>query len=86
MNIQEVDTCLAVPSKVVEIREDNTAVVETFGAKRLVSLELLRDEVAIGDWVLVHVGFAIQKLEEDYALESLKLFEQILEEEDEAYS
>ena len=86
MNIQEVDTCLAVPSKVVEIREDNTAVVETFGAKRLVSLELLQDEVAIGDWVLVHVGFAIQQLEDDYALVSLTLFVHILEEEDEAYS
>ncbi|MFN3870366.1 MAG: HypC/HybG/HupF family hydrogenase formation chaperone [Aquificaceae bacterium] len=76
--------CLAIPSKVVEIRKDNTALVETFGARRLVSLELLQEEVRVGDYVLVHVGFAIQKLDEDYALESLKLFEEMLELEDEA--
>lgn len=77
--------CLSVPSKVVELSEDNTAVVETFGTRRVVSLELLQEEVFVGDWVLVHVGFAIQKLDEDYALESLKLFEQLLEEEDALY-
>ncbi|MCS7306964.1 MAG: HypC/HybG/HupF family hydrogenase formation chaperone [Aquificaceae bacterium] len=37
----------------------------------------------MGDWVLVHVGFAIQKLDEDYALEILELFEELLEREDE---
>ncbi len=73
--------CLSVPSKVVEIRQDNTAVVEAFGAKRVVSLDLLEEEVFVGDWVLVHVGFALQKIDEDYALESLKLFEEILQEE-----
>ncbi|MEJ5338222.1 MAG: HypC/HybG/HupF family hydrogenase formation chaperone [Aquificaceae bacterium] len=76
--------CLSIPSKVVELKEDNTAVVETFGARRVVSLDLLQEGVSVGDWVLVHVGFAIQKLDEEYALESLKLFEQLLEEEDEA--
>lgn len=75
--------CLSVPSRVVEIKEDNTAVVEVFGARRLVSLDLLQEEIGVGDWVLVHVGFAIQKLDPDYALESLRLFEELLEEEDE---
>ena len=37
-------------------------------------------KIAVGDWVLVHVGFAIQKLDPDYALESLRLFEELLEE------
>ncbi|MFN3975578.1 MAG: HypC/HybG/HupF family hydrogenase formation chaperone [Aquificaceae bacterium] len=76
--------CLSIPSKVVEIRGDNTALVEVFGARRLVSLDLLQEEVQVGDWVLVHVGFAIQKLEEEYALDSLRLFEEMLELEDEA--
>ncbi|MFN3599534.1 MAG: HypC/HybG/HupF family hydrogenase formation chaperone [Aquificaceae bacterium] len=76
--------CLAIPSRVIEIREDNTALVEAFGARRLVSLDLLQEKVHVGDYVLVHVGFAIQKLNEDYALESLRLFEEILESEDEA--
>ncbi|MCS7278274.1 MAG: HypC/HybG/HupF family hydrogenase formation chaperone, partial [Aquificaceae bacterium] len=59
------------------------ALVETLGVKRVVSLELLQEDVFPGDWVLVHVGFAIQKLDEEYALESLRLFEEILEMEDE---
>ncbi len=75
--------CLSVPSRVIEIKENNTAVVEVFGARRLVSLDLLQEDVKVGDWVLVHVGFAIQKLDPDYALESLRLFEELLEEEDE---
>ncbi len=75
--------CLSVPSRVIEIKEDNTAVVEVFGARRLVSLDLLQEDIKVGDWVLVHVGFAIQKLDPDYALESLRLFEELLEEENE---
>jgi len=57
--------------------------VEVFGARRLISLDLLQEEIGVGDWVLVHVGFAIQKLDPDYALESLRLFEELLEEENE---
>ena len=72
--------CLAIPSKIVEIRENNTAVVDTLGVKRVISLELLGDEVKEGDYVLIHVGFAIQKLSEEEALESLELFKQMIEE------
>ena len=75
--------CLSVPSRVIEIMDDNTAVVEVFGARRLISLDLLQEEIGVGDWVLVHVGLAIQKLDPDYALESLRLFEELLEEENE---
>ena len=53
--------CLSVPSRVIEIKEDNTAVVECCGASRLISLDLLQEEIGVGDGVLVHVGFAIQK-------------------------
>ena len=79
--------CLAIPSKVVELLEGNQAIVDTMGTKRIVSLELLQDSVSVGDYVLVHVGFAISKLSEEEALESLKLFEEILalEEEGEDY-
>ncbi|MFN3598681.1 MAG: HypC/HybG/HupF family hydrogenase formation chaperone [Aquificaceae bacterium] len=76
--------CLSIPSKVLEIRENNTALVEAFGARKFVSLDLLQEEVRVGDYVLVHVGFAIQKLDEKYALDSLRLFEEMLELEDEA--
>lgn len=72
--------CLAIPSKIVEIRENNTAVVDTLGVKRVISLELLGEEVKEGDYVLIHVGFAIEKLNEEEALERLEIFRQIIEE------
>ncbi|MCI4458468.1 MAG: HypC/HybG/HupF family hydrogenase formation chaperone, partial [Thermocrinis sp.] len=50
--------------------------------KRLVSLELLGEPVKEGDWVLIHVGFAISKLNEEEALKTLELFEEILEMEE----
>jgi hydrogenase expression/formation protein HypC len=70
--------CLSIPSKVVEVRDDGTALVETMGVKRVVSLELMQEAVKENDWVLIHVGFAIQKLDEESALKSLELFEEIL--------
>ena len=58
--------CLAVPAQVVEIvdEENQIAKVEIGGVRRNVSVALL-DSVGAGDWVLVHVGFAIQKEEEE---------------------
>jgi hydrogenase expression/formation protein HypC len=70
--------CLSIPSKVVEVRDDGTALVDTMGVKRVVSLELMQEAVKENDWVLIHVGFAIQKLDEESALKSLELFEEIL--------
>lgn len=72
--------CLAVPSKVLSI--DNTvAVVDVYGARRLISLLLLEDEVKIGDYVLVHAGFAIQKVDETLAKETLDLLIKLTEAE-----
>ncbi|WP_461832239.1 HypC/HybG/HupF family hydrogenase formation chaperone [Aquifex sp.] len=72
--------CLAIPSKVVELYDDGTALVDTLGVRRKVSLELMPEPVEVGDYVLIHVGFAIQKLDEEEALKSLELFEEIIEE------
>jgi hydrogenase nickel incorporation protein HypA/HybF len=56
--------CLAIPSRVISI--DNLfATIDVFGARREVSLMLLAEEPKIGDYVLVHAGFAIQKLEKE---------------------
>ncbi|MEJ5172304.1 MAG: HypC/HybG/HupF family hydrogenase formation chaperone [Hydrogenothermaceae bacterium] len=79
--------CLSIPSKVEEITEDGFAVVDTMGVKRKVSLHLMAESVNIGDYVLIHVGYAITKLSEEDALESLKIYEEIihkLEEEERA--
>ncbi|MCH5313415.1 MAG: HypC/HybG/HupF family hydrogenase formation chaperone [Helicobacter sp.] len=78
--------CLAIPSKVIEIKEQNIAVVDTLGVRREASLDLLNDEAKVGDWVLLHIGYAMSKIDEESARESLRLYEQILEsmrEEDE---
>lgn len=67
--------CLAIPSKIIEIR-DSMATIDVYGAQRNISLLLLEDNVHVGDYVLVHAGFAIQKLQEDDAEERLELFQQ----------
>ena len=72
--------CLAIPLRLVEI--SNLAAVgkvETGGMSKDVSLMLLPKEVKIGDYVLVHAGFALQKLDEEAALETLNLLRQMAE-------
>ena len=69
--------CLSIPSKVILIDENNFAVVDTMGVRRGVSLDLIAEPVAVGDYVLIHVGFAMEKIDTQYALESLKIYEQI---------
>jgi hydrogenase expression/formation protein HypC len=77
--------CLAVPGKVLEIEERDfttMAKVDFGGVVKDVCLAYLPD-IQVGDYTIVHVGFAIQKLDEDAALETLALFESlgILDEE-----
>ncbi len=71
--------CLSIPSKIVVIDEDNMATVDTMGIKRQVSLDLMLDEVDIGDYILIHVGFAMSKIDEEEALQSLELYQEMLE-------
>jgi hydrogenase expression/formation protein HypC len=66
--------CLAIPSRIVAIN-DYIATLDVDGVKREVSLLLLEDS-RIGDWVIVHAGFAIQKLDESAALETLKILKE----------
>jgi hydrogenase expression/formation protein HypC len=68
--------CLAIPSEIVEIR-DKTATIDVAGVRREVSLLLLPEEVSVGEFVLVHAGFAIHKIDKEAAEETLKLFEEI---------
>jgi hydrogenase expression/formation protein HypC len=66
--------CLAVPMKVIQI-EGDMAVVESAGLRREVGVMLL-DRVKLGDWVLIHAGFAISRLTRKQARETLAIFEQ----------
>jgi len=63
--------CLAIPSKVIEIN-DNMGIIDVAGVRREASL-LLLENPQVGDWVIVHAGFAIQKIDEAAANETLQL-------------
>ena len=67
--------CLGIPAKVME-RNGDAAVVELGGVRREISLMLL-DDISVGEWVIVHAGFAIERLSEEEALQTLALFREI---------
>ena len=69
--------CLSVPGKVIEI-QNNMAKVEVGGVLRDVSMDVCPD-VVVGEYVLIHTGFAIQKLDEKEALETLDLLRRMAE-------
>ncbi|HPY59109.1 MAG TPA: HypC/HybG/HupF family hydrogenase formation chaperone [Methanospirillum sp.] len=66
--------CIAIPAEILEIRDDNTALVDFGSLKQDIRVDLV--DVQVGDFVLVHVGFAIQKVNRDDALETRELFRQ----------
>ena len=66
--------CLAIPSKIIEI-DDNIGTIDVDGVKRKASL-LLLEEAKVGDYVIVHAGFAIHKIDEQAAMESLRLLKE----------
>jgi hydrogenase expression/formation protein HypC len=65
--------CLAIPARVAEILGDDQAVVDLGGVRKDVSLALV-DDVAVGDYVIVHVGYALNKLDPEEAERTLALF------------
>ena len=81
--------CLAIPGKIVELVAGQNCVgtVEVTGVRRKVQLGLLEDDMPkVGDWVLIHVGFAMSKISEQDAMEQIRLLralgetEQVMEE------
>ena len=69
--------CLSIPSKIKSIdKETNTCIVDTMGVERSASLDLIDKEVDIGDYVLIHIGFAMNKIDE---VESLKVYQEIID-------
>ena len=74
--------CLSIPSKVIEVDENNVATVETLGVTRKVSLDLISEEVKVDEYVLIHVGYAMQKIDTQFALESLEVYQKIAEDMD----
>jgi hydrogenase expression/formation protein HypC len=76
--------CLAIPGKVVELIEalPNQAIVEVTGVRRRVDLGLLQDDMpGPGDWVLIHVGFAMSKISEQGAEEQMRMLRMLGEDQ-----
>ena len=70
------DMCLAIPGRVVSLAEDaaSGAWIEVVGVRRRVDISLVEPEgIAPGDWVLIHVGFALSKIREEDAMEQLEM-------------
>ena len=70
--------CLAVPSEIISLN-DSIATISIGGAQREVSLLLLPEEVQVGDFVLIHAGFAIQKIEREAGLEAHRILRELEE-------
>ena len=78
--------CLAIPGKIVEIvdEENSIAKVEVGGVRRNVNVGMLdREEAAVGNYVLIHVGFAMTRIDEHEARETLRVLEEIGQYQDE---
>ncbi|MCW2610074.1 MAG: hydrogenase expression/formation protein HypC [Actinomycetota bacterium] len=72
--------CLGIPGEIVELLDDRTdlAKVDVSGVRRAINIGLLENETLVpGDWVLIHVGFALSKIDEDEAKAALEFLEGI---------
>jgi hydrogenase expression/formation protein HypC len=74
--IKELNMCLAIPAQVVALLDNDGAVVELGGVRKEISLALV-DGVAVGDYVIVHVGYALSRLDPEEAEKTLQLFAEI---------
>ncbi len=76
--------CLAIPARIVELPdgEDSRALVDVVGVRRTIDTALLRDDPPrLGEWVLVHVGFAMSKISEAEALDQIRTLNMLGENE-----
>ena len=73
--------CIGFPGKIMSIDENNYAVIDIGGTRREACLDIIDDEVGIGDYVICHAGYAIHKVDEDLAREKLDLLKELLEHE-----
>ena len=73
--------CLSIPSKVVKVCEDEMmCTVDTMGVQREANLMMMADDtVKVGDYVLLHIGFVMNKIDEEEALSSIETYKEILQ-------
>jgi len=70
--------CLSIPAKITKIKEGNIAVAEVGGASREIGLDLIED-AKVGEYVLIHTGYAIEKIDEEEAMETMKWLREMAE-------
>ncbi len=76
--------CLAIPAQVQEFLEDYLIIADFGrGVKREVSIALLGEELQVGDWILIHTGYAVSKMSPEEAKETLDLWEELWKSEEE---
>ena len=73
--------CLGVPMKIVS-KDGDSIVAEVDGVQKEANVMLLGEEVVVGDYVIVHAGFAISRLDEEYAEETIRLMREVFSDED----
>lgn len=73
--------CIGFPGKIITIDENNYALIDIGGTKREVCLDIIDEQVGLGDYVLCHAGYAIHKVDEAEAQEKLALLKELLENE-----
>jgi len=75
--------CVGFPGKVASFREDGSVVIDVGGIQRVAYLDILDENIQIGDYVIAHAGFAICRLDEEEAQKRLELLNELIEAEHE---
>ena len=73
--------CIGFPGKIISINQDNIALIDIGGTRREVSLDIVDEDVSLGDYVICHAGFAIHKVDEDLAKEKLDFLKELIDNE-----
>jgi hydrogenase expression/formation protein HypC len=73
--------CIAFPGKILTIDPDNFAVIDISGTRREVSLDIVDEPVTVGDYVICHAGYAIQRIDEEVAQEKLAFLKELIDNE-----
>ncbi len=73
--------CIGFPGKILSVTEDNYAVIDIGGTRREVCLDVIDEEVTVGDYVICHAGFAMHRVDEDAARDKLDMLQEIIDKE-----
>ncbi len=69
--------CLSVVAKIIEFIDQTQAKVDINGVTKIITISLLKNELELNDWVLIHTGFAIAKIDESKAMEIINAYDKI---------